>query len=68
MLQGEHEVLIEKFQELENAHFDKLNYYAERELKFNSTVQQQTKLIDFLQLKVVIYFFLLYLISFSFLN
>lgn len=43
---------MEKFQELENAYFDKVNYCAERELKLNSTIQQQTKLIDFLQLKV----------------
>lgn len=31
---------------------EKINYYKERELKSQSTILQQTKLIDFLQVKI----------------
>ncbi|KAF5279138.1 hypothetical protein FQA39_LY18316 [Lamprigera yunnana] len=44
--------LIESLNELQNILIQKSDYHKERELKADSTIQQQIKLIDFLQSKI----------------
>ncbi|XP_018320783.1 citron Rho-interacting kinase [Agrilus planipennis] len=44
--------LLDRISELENMVIEKTSYYKDRELKHNATVQQQIKLIHFLQSKV----------------
>lgn len=45
-------VLVDQIAELQNSFDEKINYYKEREIKLNATIQQQTKLIDYLQSKI----------------
>lgn len=52
IFQNENSVLIDRLHELENYIEEKTNFYKERDLKYNATIQQQTKLIDYLQSKV----------------
>lgn len=51
-LQRLNKVLFEQIEQLNNMLLEKDMYQKERELKTESTIQQQTKLIDFLQSKV----------------
>ena len=45
-------LLIERSEELENILNARVTYFEEREIKHVSTIKQQTKLIDYLQVKV----------------
>lgn len=45
-------MLMAKVAQLEITLNDQINYYKQREMKSDATIQQQTKLIDFLQSKV----------------
>lgn len=45
-------ILLERINELEGYIAERTNYYKERDLKYNATIQQQTKLIDYLQSKL----------------
>ncbi|XP_015836485.1 citron Rho-interacting kinase [Tribolium castaneum] len=45
-------VLVEKVEELERVLNGKVNYYEEREMKNESIIKQQTKLIEYLQVKI----------------
>ncbi|XP_044261577.1 citron Rho-interacting kinase [Tribolium madens] len=45
-------VLIEQVEELERVLNGKINYYEEREMKNESIIKQQTKLIEYLQVKI----------------
>lgn len=44
--------MLEQIEQMNNILIEKDMYQKERELKSESTIQQQTKLIDFLQSKV----------------
>ncbi|KAJ8927857.1 hypothetical protein NQ314_019638, partial [Rhamnusium bicolor] len=50
-LKDEKVMLVQKLNELERVLYEKSNFYKERELKSESTIKQQIKLIDYLQTK-----------------
>lgn len=50
--QDDHAALLAKIASLEITLNEQSNYYKQREMKSDATVQQQTKLIDFLQSKI----------------
>lgn len=51
-LQDGNSQLLQRVHELETTLNEKLNFYKDREIKSEATIQQQTKLIDYLQSKV----------------